>query len=108
MVARAKWRGHPMHYDEQQSCWLYTGDGLPISQDPSRPCGECGLGITPEGHDGCLGTLPGVLNACCGHGDESDAYIQYSDKTCSSGQDALNELGALIEVNTFQGRSNRG
>ncbi len=36
------------------------------------------------------------------------AGIQYSDKTCISGQDALNELGALIEVNTFQGRSNRG
>jgi hypothetical protein len=24
--------------------------------------------ITPKGHDPCLANLPGVVNACCGHG----------------------------------------
>jgi len=28
---------------------------------------------TPEGHDACLGKLPGVGAACCGHGVD-DAY----------------------------------
>jgi hypothetical protein len=41
-------------------------------------CGHCKKGPTPEGHDGCLGTLPGpVMNACCGHGNDKQAYIQY-------------------------------
>jgi len=42
-------------------------------------CGFCGLDRTPEGHDGCIGTLPGVMNACCGHGDTEMAYVQYED-----------------------------
>jgi hypothetical protein len=29
----------------------------------------------PKGPDICLGTLPGVSHACCGHGDESRAYV---------------------------------
>ena len=31
-------------------------------------CRECGLKRDEDGHDPCLGTLPGVMNACCGHG----------------------------------------
>ena len=45
-------------------------------------CGKCKKGPTKEGHDGCLGTLPGVMNACCGHGDINDAYVMFDkDKT---------------------------
>ncbi len=40
-------------------------------------CDHCGLPDTPEGHDACLGTIPGAMNACCGHGDVKCAYIQY-------------------------------
>ncbi len=40
-------------------------------------CGHCGLKRTPEGHDGCIGKLKGVMNACCGHGDSSIAYVQF-------------------------------
>ncbi len=40
-------------------------------------CAACGQLPTPEGHDACLGTLPGVWNACCGHGDPSEAYVQF-------------------------------
>lgn len=34
-------------------------------------CGKCKLKPSPEGHDGCLGTLQDsrIMNACCGHGD---------------------------------------
>lgn len=41
-------------------------------------CEKCGKGPTDKGHDGCLGTLPGnIMNACCGHGNDDQAYIQY-------------------------------
>lgn len=40
-------------------------------------CGHCGLKRTPEGHDGCIGTLEGVMNACCGHGEDKVAYVQF-------------------------------
>lgn len=42
-------------------------------------CAQCRLMPTPEGYDGCLGTLDErmVMNACCGHGDESFAYVQF-------------------------------
>lgn len=55
--------------------WCYADTMLPVSEDAARPCGHCGLANTPDGHDGCLGTLPGVLNACCGHGIDGDAYV---------------------------------
>lgn len=41
-------------------------------------CLHCGLNRTPEGHDGCIGTLENVMNACCGHGRPKEAYIQFN------------------------------
>ncbi len=54
-------------------------------------CGHCKRARTPEGHDGCLGELPGgVMNACCGHGGNAEgAYIQYWDKSRMSGSEAI-------------------
>ena len=40
----------------------------------NTPCGLCGQLRTPEGHDACLGTLPGVQAACCGHG-KGEGYV---------------------------------
>lgn len=40
-------------------------------------CDHCGLDRTLEGHDGCIGTLKGVMNACCGHGGDEVPYIQF-------------------------------
>ena len=75
MVARSKYRGHPMHFDESREAWVFD-DGALVRDWPLRPCGYCNRPSTSEGHDGCLGTLPGVINACCGHGDINDAYVQ--------------------------------
>lgn len=61
-------------------------------------CDHCGLKATKEGHDGCLGELPGpVMNACCGHGQDEVAYIQFdnedykndSNKNLVSGKEAV-------------------
>lgn len=56
-------------------------------------CVECGLGPTPEGHDGCLGTLDEsiAMNACCGHGNARMAYIQYWDRSDIRGPAAIDE-----------------
>tara|TARA_R100000322_G_scaffold52917_2_gene32857 strand:+ start:397 stop:654 length:258 start_codon:yes stop_codon:yes gene_type:complete len=65
-------------------------------------CVKCGLPPTPEGHDGCLGTLPEsvVMNACCGHGEDRMAYIQYWDKSDVRGTEAIKEQARLIGGNS--------
>lgn len=63
MVANSHHRGHPIVWINGD--WFYA-DGVPTS--PERPCPRCGQPPTPEGHDACLGTIPGVSAACCGHG----------------------------------------
>jgi len=48
------------------------------------PCKLCGKPRTPEGHDACLGELPGVVGACCGHGKEG--YIEFENGTTIYGR----------------------
>jgi len=52
-------------------------------------CGHCGKKRTPEGHDGCIGTLENVMNACCGHGETKMAYVQFWDGKIIDGKEAL-------------------
>jgi len=87
MSATSHWRGHAIH--DSETGWRYTDTGEPVEDNPDRDCGHCGLPDTPEGHDGCLGTLPGVMNACCGHGVTGDAYVQFPDGTRIAGAEAL-------------------
>lgn len=81
-------RGHPIYHDGEQ--WRYTDTDEPTVETwASRPCGACGQAFTPEGHDPCLGTLPGVQNACCGHGHSSEAYVQLNNGTIIDGEEAI-------------------
>ena len=70
----SKLRGHPIIYVNDE--WLYE-DTMTPTVDNKRPCGHCGRPNTKEGHDGCLGTIPNAINACCGHGVNDEAYIQW-------------------------------
>lgn len=63
MAARSRLRGHPIIWDEG---WVYEDSGQGI--DDGRPCLHCNRFPTKEGHDACLGYIPGVTSACCGHG----------------------------------------
>lgn len=81
-------RGHPIELRGRQHVFVDTGEPVQSTWQ-TRPCGHCGDYDTPEGHDACLGTLPGVINACCGHGVDQDAYAQFPDGTRLSGSDAL-------------------
>ena len=47
-----------------------------------RPCILCGIefeGSYKGKADPCLGELPGVNNACCGHGEPKYAYIKFTN-----------------------------
>lgn len=72
----------------------YKLDGTKRDFD-NLPCGYCGFNNTPEGHDWCLRTLIGTMNACCGHGDKNQAYIQFLDGECVRKQDALDIIKIL-------------
>lgn len=78
-------RGHEIKYVNGR--WLFADTQEPTTN--TRPCGFCGEFATLEGHDSCLGTLPDVRNACCGHGQTRDAYIQFTDGVCVRGEAAI-------------------
>ncbi len=61
-------------------------------------CIKCGLYPDKNDHDPCLGTLPGLVNACCGHGNDNSAYAQLLDGVCIRGKSALIVLEKLKEV----------
>jgi hypothetical protein len=52
-----------------------------------RPCVQCGLLAAPDGPDPCLGMLPDVKAACCGHGVD-EPYVLVGHGTVR-GQQAL-------------------
>lgn len=76
MTAYGYMRGNRIEYSEAAQKWYYADTGEFIDLDHERPCTLCHKPPTHEGYDACLGELPGVLNACCGHGVE-DGYIHY-------------------------------
>jgi len=68
----------------------YCDSKEPVAETHTlKPCGNCGRGYTKEGHDGCIGTLPNVMNACCGHGNEIEAYVQFSSDNIIRGKEAV-------------------
>lgn len=98
MTACGHLRGHPIEWDALRQHWVYSDTRQPTTETwKERACGHCGEHETPEGHDACLGTLPPhlVMNACCGHGRESQAYVQYRDGLLVEGRQALEAIERL-------------
>lgn len=88
MSSKSKFKGNEIEYKKDE--WFYKDSGLKVVEThENTPCGNCGKLSTQEGHDACLGTLIGVMNACCGHGVESEAYVQFLDGECIHGEDAV-------------------
>lgn len=95
MTATGHRRGHPIEWDAHHQQWRYADtQQLTGEAGQERPCFHCGQHATAEGHDPCLGTLPDVANACCGHGQEAEAYVQLEGGQVIRGRVAL----ALIEI----------
>ena len=76
IIATSRYRGHPIEYFNDQ--WVYSDTKELVSKNKSRTCGKCGI-ESKDDIDPCLGKLPGVNNACCGHGIPDEAYIQFSN-----------------------------
>ena len=80
-MTRSYFRGHPIIWINNK--WVYEDNkkSLPATGGEIRPCKRCGKIFTlGEGEvDSCLGVLPGVDNACCGHGIKSQAYIRFTN-----------------------------
>ena len=87
MTARTYHRGHPIEWDNQQG-WLYS-DNLTSIANEDRSCHYCLLPNREGGHDACLGELPGVSNACCGHGRVGEAYVQNTSGGTVRGEEAV-------------------
>lgn len=83
-------KGHDIRQIEDGS-YVYCDTGEPVKDNhKKRTCGICDMHFTPEGHDPCLGTLIGLMNACCGHkGTHSGAYVQFLDGSTVQGEDAI-------------------
>jgi len=81
----SSFRGHDAIYDENVGQWVYEDDLSSASYE--RPCIRCGKMPTVDGHDACIANLPGVINACCGHGVD-EPYVMFIDKTTLRGEEA--------------------
>lgn len=49
--------------------------------DKKGKCLLCRKKRTEDGHDPCIANLPGVIYACCGHGEEK-GYLKFEDGRC--------------------------
>ena len=87
-MTTSKWRGNTIYCKNDK--WHYQKDNKLVSEDSRRKCGHCGESETKEGHDGCIGKIPDVMNACCGHGSIGEAYIQYNNGAVIRGEYAIN------------------
>lgn len=103
MSRTGRLRGHRIAFVGGR--WIYRDTGEPTAGNP-RECGHCGRANTPEGHDGCLGTLPFVKNACCGHGVDDEAYIALRGETVR-GPMALDLAEVLMSYRARHYRRNR-
>lgn len=69
--------------------WHYKDTGELVKDNP-RPCLHCGKDSI-DGDDACLGHLPGVKYACCGHGI-NDGYIWFENGVYVSGQFRIDKM----------------
>jgi hypothetical protein len=91
IVACSYFRGHPVVCFAGEACERYADDLTPTVDEAGasveRACVQCGLLAAPDGPDLCLGMLPDVKAACCGHGVD-EPYVLMSHRTVR-GQQAL-------------------
>jgi hypothetical protein len=92
-MTKSKYRGHDIFCINDE--WFYFDTKESISNNINRSCGYCGKPNTEEDHDFCISNLPGVMNACCGHGNNNEAYIQFPDRSSIHGVDAVKIINQL-------------
>lgn len=81
----SKFMGQPIYF--KNSKWFFTDDNgecIPASES-EKECKHCGKKQSHFRADPCIGKLPGVKNACCGHGNRELSYIQFENGTVIRG-----------------------
>lgn len=68
--------GHGYYNDGKN--WRYIDNKEIVNAASERPCKKCGHMPTSDGDDYCIANLPGVMNACCGHGT-AEGYVQFTN-----------------------------
>lgn len=82
MTVTAHANGHKIHsYDGKN--WYYMNGEL-FTKENYRPCPLCGH-LPKNEQDYCIANLPGVKNACCGHGVHK-GYIQFENGVMIEGK----------------------
>lgn len=77
--------GYGTYYNARTGEVHFCDNGRPIEEEYfERKCPVCGECRTSDGRDPCLGSLPGVRNACCGHGVEP-GYVMFDNGTVIRG-----------------------
>jgi len=76
MTARSETIGRAVHFDIDSKRWVYSDNLHPAGY---RTCNHCGKFVSSISLDPCLGKLPGVKYACCGHGDSEKSYIMFEN-----------------------------
>lgn len=87
----------PPYYGPQTT---FYGDDVEARGLPGRgtrfPCNRCGALYRPgEESDPCLGDLPGVWVACCGHASGESCYLSLSLGIESRGMPTITLYGAM-------------
>ena len=72
---RGQVNGAPVVFKDGE--WVYAETQGKVTAGEPQPCPYCGKKPGLSGEDGCLGRLPGVKAACCGHGKEG--YILFEN-----------------------------
>lgn len=81
VIITGYFRGRPLEWINNRWVFSDTNKPLPATGGEVRACVKCGA-LYPLGEgevDPCLGILPGVDNACCGHGVKSQAYVRFTN-----------------------------
>jgi hypothetical protein len=86
-MVKSEYHGHQIIWVEGE--WVYADTKEKVLEVGKRPCPVCGKEPTKELHDGCLGRIPGVKFACCGHGEVDQAYIVFDNMIIFRGKQAI-------------------
>ena len=70
-------RGHQLYTDNGKD-WFYVDTNELYKSETERDCVKCKMKAKASEPDPCLGYLPGVKYACCGHGVE-EGYIMFEN-----------------------------
>ncbi len=68
--------GNKIEWNQSKQIFMYS-DGTEVRKENIKPCPMCGEHQI-NGCDPCLGRLPGVESACCGHGVKK-GYIIFTN-----------------------------